>query len=893
MSDTSMDDLALTTHDHEERDEGQGPEDTLSIGSSESDGIAAAFRQVAANKAKRKAAGEDDEDEDDSDDYYSNDLEQETQFIDPVPEWRNNKYRKARSPLFVKIYNNVAALTPRASDTIRAGLEDIRTIIRSFSRLKAFRSQIETFCILALRFWKLIATHEAATGNRNQAGTSLNFFLTESLRQVSSFKDVIRGEKSSTVVLRSRYLQQNQASISRSTAELKELIADARSLLNLRSDLTLLAEGSTAFFADSGVRQNFDQHRTFAFFRLERDPSLPNLPSSSYLLEMSHLLQNIDFSHNSELVANDGEEISSTGLAQKTLADALGMLVETVQVMINKPALESRRALVESRWNALAMHSIRIGGIDQIFESPELHHLLYAMFASFVHVGLCKEACIIGEFLIMRLRFLVGKQKHGSGYQWQWHVTLSSALAALSRALVEAGRPLDAMHAADEAVEIFEQVSSDADEDLDGSMLHARLVFQQFRAYDGADNYYLELTGLKKLTRAIELFRVALANDPSNTDGRIALAFALDTLARHEFSDGDRTAIREEAIAVYRQLTAEKPEIMLFGEKLVALLAEHANRETQYKAADAKSFRIFKEAVECYDELAKKQSKYRQPLIKICHEYANRLHEANQDRLALKLLEKAISIHDEPDYKPTHSEFGGEGGIHHMLLQRAAVCIKLEMYESGMDSIVRVEDLIERKEGGDNSTLLKAVRHHKATCQLMLGHAELSAANLLKTIEAEKRKAARSIYDALETNERYIQAMGELGAAQCQLGDLDSAMQTGKEAVRLSQGMKAETFFPPSMATISSLTVRNVVFYAATLLKADQHAEAEQQVDIALKIFAVGCEDLGPVEKTARVIRTQALEAAGRTEEAEAERARADKMPFEGFAHRLGPITKG
>ncbi|KAE8270434.1 hypothetical protein A4X09_0g1888 [Tilletia walkeri] len=886
MSDTSMDDLALTTHDHEEQDEGQSPEDTLSIGSSESDGIAAAFRQMAADKAKRKAAGGNDED--DSDDYCSDDLEQETQYTDPVPEWRNNKYRKARSPLFVKIYNNMAALTPRASDTIRAGLEDIRHIIRSFRKLMVLRSQIETFCILAMRFWKLIATHEAATGNRNKAGTSLNFFLTESLRQVSCFKDVIRIDRSSTVVLRSRYLQHNRAAIWQSTDQLKALIAAGSSLLNLRSDATLPADGTTSFFSDFEVRQNFQHQLAIAIGRLA-----PMFADVSYLLEMSHLLRNVDFSHDSELVANDGEEIGSTGISQKDLSDALDTLMQSVQVNIDKPVLEPRSGRVGRVWELNATLSIQIGSHEQIFKSPRLHQFLYLMFASFVHVCLWKEACVIGELLIMRLRFLVGEQRHGSGHGRHRHRTLCSALSALSRALVEAGRPLDAMHAADEAVEIFEQVSRGADKDLDGSMLHARLVFQQFQAYNSADNYYLEVTGLEKLTRAIELFRVALSNDPSNTDGRIALAFALDTLARHEYSDGNRTAIREEAIAVYRLLTTEKPEIMLFGEKLVDLLAEHAIRETQYKPADAKSFQFFEEAIERYDNLAKKQSEYRQPLIKTCHHYANRLHEANQDRLALALLEKAINIHDEPDYEPTRAELGGVGGIHHMLLQCAAVCIKLEMYESGMDSIVRVEDLIERKEGGDYSTLLKAVRHHKATCQLMLGHAELSAANLHKTIEAEKRKAARSMYDGLETNERYIQAMGELGAAQCQLGDLDSAIQTGKEAVRLSQGMEAETFFPPSMATISSLTVRNVVFYAATLLKAGQHAEAEQQVDIALKIFAVGCEDLGPVEKTARVIRTQALEAAGRTEEAEAERARADKMPFEGFAHRLGHITKG
>ncbi|KAE8270433.1 hypothetical protein A4X09_0g1889 [Tilletia walkeri] len=319
------------------------------------------------------------------------------------------------------------------------------------------------------------------------------------------------------------------------------------------------------------------------------------------------------------------------------------------------------------------------------------------MFASFVHVGLCDEASVIGEFLVIRLRSLVGEQEHGPGHRRQRYRNLCCALAALSGVLIEAKRPLDAMYAADEAVKIFEQVLRDSDENLNGSTIHARLVFQQFQAYHHTEDYYLELTGHEKLTSSIELFRVALANDPSNTDGRIALAFAVYTFAMNVDSKKDLVAIREEAIALYRQLTAEKPENMLFGEHLADLLDEHAIRESQNKGADAKYFEFFKEAVERYDDLAKKHPMYRQPLIRTCHNYADRLHKANQDRLALELLEKGISIHDEPDYEPTHAELGGVGGIHHMLLQRAAVCIKLEMYESGLASAVRAEDLIVRR----------------------------------------------------------------------------------------------------------------------------------------------------------------------------------------------------
>ncbi|CAD6923630.1 unnamed protein product [Tilletia controversa] len=99
--------------------------------------------------------------------------------------------------------------------------------------------------------------------------------------------------------------------------------------------------------------------------------------------------------------------------------------------------------------------------------------------------------------------------------------------------------------------------------------------------------------------------------------------------------------------------------------------------------------------------------------------------------------------------------------------------------------------------------------------------------------------------------------------------------------------------FLRSKASLLRLNVRNRVFYAATLLEAGHREEAQQQLDEALKIFAGGCEGMGRVEKTARVIRARALEAAGQAEEAAAERVRAEAMPFEGFAHRLGRLATG
>ncbi|KAE8244889.1 hypothetical protein A4X13_0g6190 [Tilletia indica] len=775
MSDTSMEvDLALApANDQEEQDEddvleSDSEDDDLSTGSSESDQAQAQdaiFKELDAEKSKRRAdtfGGEQDENEADSEDsetYYNmfaNEEDLGWEFIDPVPEWLNVKYRKVRSPLFVKVYNDVAALTPRVSDVIRAGLEDIRIIIRSLRRLKAFRSRVEAFCILALRFWKLIATHEAATGNRNQAGTSLNFFLTESLRQVFDFISVVRGERLSTVVRRSRYIEKNQAGISQATVRLKQLIAAGRSLLDLRSDTILSADGTAPFFANIEVHRNFRQQLNFAILRFERNPPLTTFLDVSYLLEMGHLLRNIDFSHDSDECAwaNEGDEVGSTGVSRKQLTDALDSLVPRVQAQINEPVLEPLSGPVELGWKLNTADSIRIGYVQKIFDSPKLHQLLYAMFASFIHVGLCDEASVIGEFLVIRLRSLVGEQEHGPGHRRQRYRNLCSALAALSGVLIEAKRPLDAMYAADEAVKIFEQVLKGSDQNLDGSTLHARLVFQQFRAYHHTEDYYLELTGHEKLTSSIELFRVALANGPSNTDGRIALAFAVYTYAMNVHSKKDLVAIREEAIALYRQLNAEKPEIMLFGEHLADLLDEHAIRESQNKGADAKYFEFFKEAVERYDDLAKKHPMYRQPLIRTCHNYADRLHEANQDRLALELLDKGISIHDEPDYEPTHAELGGVGGIHHMLLQRAAVCIKLEMYESGLVSAARAEDLIVRRVGVGCHYLfiLKDVRQHKATCQRMLGQAEVSAANFNKTVEAETLEAARSLEGEGERN---------------------------------------------------------------------------------------------------------------------------------------------
>ncbi|CAD6936106.1 unnamed protein product, partial [Tilletia controversa] len=565
-----------------------------------------------------------------------------------------------------------------------------------------------------------------------------------------------------------------------------------------------------------GVRRYFAEQVTFAFARLRllADPKPPEVP---LLVELNHLLQNIDFSDDNgddeeaNTLAHAAEETSS--LNESEHAEALASLVQSVHERINESVLDIKGSGPTHMWFTRSFSdvllSIRIGVNERIFEFPEQHELLFAIFSIFAQIGFYNEASVIGELLVMRLRFLADTDQLGSVHQRQRK--LCSALAALSKILVEAGRPIEAAHAADEAVKISEQIQDGADGSPNENMLQARVFLQQSQAHLATDNYDLECSSAKPLRRSIELFRTALTEASSSIEDRFVLASAVETLAAHEYFRGDRTAFREEAIVLYRQLAVEKP--MLFKEKLASLLAEHASRMRN----NVESLIIFEEAVQLYDRLVATELSHRQRLIKTCHEYANELNRAHQYRQALEMLNKAISIYDTPDYKPTHREFGGEGNIHHMLIRRAAVCINLERYESGMDSIARVENLIKCKTGGDFSSLSKEVRHYKATCQLMLGHADDAAANLDKTIEAEKRKEARSMYGGIEGNMRYIQAMGELGAAQCQLGNLELAMQTGKEAVRLTQ--KTKFGFWISKASLLRLNVRNRVFYAATLLE--------------------------------------------------------------------------
>ncbi|KAE8249722.1 hypothetical protein A4X13_0g5102 [Tilletia indica] len=239
-------------------------------------------------------------------------------------------------------------------------------------------------------------------------------------------------------------------------------------------------------------------------------------------------------------------------------------------------------------------------------------------------------------------------------------------------------------------------------------------------------------------------------------------------------------------------------------------------------------------------------------------------------------------------------------------IDRTLLCIQLELYDQGWIDANRVLMLLNEEGKGSISMRFLGSVAMRGCCRWLSGHLEDAfddTEKCFQAIKVEEQDAEGAIeeygdgafkFDIAEEKFEYCLAIGWYGAIQSRRGKQEAALECGERAVRALRirlsdrgaQLPAEFGFDPIRQSLPHF----LVLVAGTLLCMGRSEAAWRQVEESLKLNHDARID-GSTVKTALLLKARLLEEkAGPGDFAEAAKVRdeADKIPFQGFLHRMG-----
>ncbi|KAK0538617.1 hypothetical protein OC842_001249 [Tilletia horrida] len=495
----------------------------------------------------------------------------------------------------------------------------------------------------------------------------------------------------------------------------------------------------------------------------------------------------------------------------------------------------------------------------KFFDRTDVTKYLHGLLVSLCHVGLYDGAAFVAEVLAMVLH----ESLAGDPTSVPLKQSLCYTLATLSLLYDRVNPSAVHIRAAEQAHSIFKAIHFQAGSGSSRRIL-AEAQFELLRAHalqrrsDPKGNP----EGYEDVSRIVTLFAQALAFDPVNIEAKYGLARALE-LAPASLPLAGAESPPAAILAIYSELSVAKP--LLFQFEVAAMLCRHASIHDDTEAGE-RALAAYQALVNdwpdpCYSDMAALHQ-----LLAGLYKQQGALHQA------LRCVEAGVALYSH------HSVW---------LSQKYSL---MELRAVGSSVLMRLERYAEAYEHANAGRrqgphLVSHFDRQRALCKLMVGDATQALQLMELAMRDIESECQYGIDDNPRHDRRYIVCLGELAAIQCAMGNLSTALENGAEALRRRQKYKRlhaddDNAWQRDMG-------RLLVFYTATLLKAGRHDESLVEVDDALELL-VGGDGLGPVEKTALLLKAQALRRLSREDEAAALALQASMMPFRGFYDRLG-----
>ncbi|KAK0540624.1 hypothetical protein OC842_000396 [Tilletia horrida] len=668
----------------------------------------------------------------------------------PVQPW-NSKIASAR---LVRLHNEVATLTPQASDVIRAGLRDVRDIVRTYFRtLPRLRARLQAVCILALRLWKKIARHEVANGDRNRISTPRNYFLSASLHELNSLVSVLEETNFSSLVKRIRNLEDAHEAIEETTINLFcfyhswSVSIDECAKKSTRASASLFDRIWAVTAVQDAVQPVSDDFDDISGLQ----PPFPLLH-----LEVFSLLRAIP--RRSTAAIEAAEDASNAKVPSLQDAQTISRLLHDLDARTTTEALEQSAAPEQYPvWRNVAIATAEsvidlAERVETLFKTNMIQEFLLVTFYAMVQLGYPEQASIIGELLVLETSASIGPQGPQS---WEDKMALSSALAALSwtyRHCEEGIDKVNALHSAKEANDLALSIEATGLARADFAsirLLQGRTLAQYALAKLDSSDIAAHHEGRKELDRAAIVLRAAVNDDPFGLEAQFALASAFDRFA----SNGTGTpreamnhSCQQETAQTAQQLS-EGRTLLLLRQKAARTWHEHA-RAAMQQHSYAEAAESYAKAIEDYRQLPPgplpdEESKAR--LVECYWQGAIACDKAYKDGKAITMVGHAIKMCHNPSWLPS------------LLEHQALLLIKARRYHEALESIHKIDDLRMQPNGQHaiaTDTLMRLCRQ-QTFCELMLGRDALPGNEGHATLRTPFSQGEAASWASFSDNERF------------------------------------------------------------------------------------------------------------------------------------------
>ncbi|KAK0525886.1 hypothetical protein OC834_004993 [Tilletia horrida] len=303
----------------------------------------------------------------------------------PVQPW-NSKIASAR---LVRLHNEVATLTPQASDIIRAGLRNVRDTVRTYFRtLPRLRARLQAVCILALAAAPMEEDRSARSGKRVLEETNFSSLV----KRIRNLEDAHEAIEETTINLSCFY---HSWSVSIDECAKKSTRASA-SLFDRIWAVTAVQD------AVQPVSDDFDDISGL-------QPPFPLLH-----LEVFSLLRAIP--RRSTAAIEAAEDAPNAKVPSLHDAQTISRLLHDLDARTTTEALEQSAAAEQYPvWRNVAIATAELvidlaERVETLFKTNMIQEFLLVTFYAMVQLGYPEQASIIGAPPSLRRSLLRGEE---------------------------------------------------------------------------------------------------------------------------------------------------------------------------------------------------------------------------------------------------------------------------------------------------------------------------------------------------------------------------------------------------------------------------------------------------------------------------------------------------